>query len=158
MSPKPLKMSFSKKCTALFLAFLLMFSNIGLALNVHFCGEKQIASQVIYTKVATDLCDHEKSNHHHTENENCSLEKSCCGSSEDHSDCCKDEYISQDNSDVITTATVSFHLDVFVISDNTCWFEFTEYSEDIKQDYFPYCFNSNAPPLYKLYCSLIYYA
>lgn len=151
------KMSFSKRCTALLLAFFLMFSNIGLALNVHFCGENQIASQVIYSEVTTEVCHHEKL-HHHTENEDCSSEKSCCGSSDDHSDCCKDEYITQDKSDVVVLKVFSFNVDAFVPVDNEFSFEFVEYSENIKQSYFEYSYNSNAPPFYKLYCSLIYYA
>ncbi|MGE4346719.1 MAG: hypothetical protein AB7D46_04805 [Flavobacteriaceae bacterium] len=151
-------MSFSKKCTALLLAFFLMFSNIGLALNIHFCGEKQITSQVVYSKTADEPCSHEKSHQHHSENEVCSVGKSCCGSSENHSECCKDEYISQDSPDVITTTVFSFVYDVFVVLDNEYSFEFIEYSDDVSQNYFQYCFNSNAPPFYKLYCSLIYYA
>lgn len=150
-------MSLSKKCTALLLAFFLLFSNIGLALNMHFCGEEKIASKVVYSKTTAELCNHEKSQHTHTE-ENCSLEKSCCGISDDHSDCCKDEYISQDNSEVITTTVSSLNIDAFVVFDNEFVFEFAQYSEDAKQDYIEYSYNSNAPPLYKLYCSLIYYA
>jgi|SRR5690606_3500661 len=150
-------MSFSKKCTASFLAFFLMFSNIGLALNVHFCGEEKIASSLIYSQNKEDSCDHEKT-HNHSESEDFSLEKSCCGLSDSHSDCCKDEYITQDSSDVITTTAFSFITDVFVVSDNEYSFEFADYSEDIKQDYLEYSYNSNAPPLYRLYCSLIYYA
>lgn len=147
-------MSFSKKCTALSLAFFLMFSNVGLALNVHFCGDEQVGSSLIYSNSSEDPCSHEKN---HTE-EDCVLDFTCCGSSDNHSDCCKDEVITQDSSDVITTKAFSFNLDVFVVSDNEYSFEFSDYSEDIKQDYFEYSYNSNAPPLYKLYCSLIYYA
>jgi len=150
-------MSLYKKCTSLLLAFFLLFSNIGLALNVHFCGEEKITSQIIYSKTTVEPCHHEKPNHTHTD-EGCSLEKSCCSTSEDHSDCCKDEYISQDNSEVITSTVYSFNIDAFVVFDNELAFEFVEYSEDFKQDYLYYSYNSNAPPLYKLYCSLIYYA
>jgi len=150
-------MSLSKKYTALLFASFLMFSNIGLALNVHFCGEEQIASQIVYSKTTGELCNHEKSHHTHTE-EDCSLGKSCCGSADDHSECCKDEYISQDNSDVITTTVFSFNIDAFVTFENELIFDFAEYSEDFKPDYPYYSYNSNAPPLYKLYCSLIYYA
>src|SRR5690606_32151019 len=110
-----------------------------------------------YSKTTEEPCNHEKP--HHTHNgEECSSEKSCCGSSDDHSDCCKDEYISQDNSEVITTTIFSFNVDAFVNFDNELVFEFSEYSEDFKQAYHYYSYNSNAPPLYKLYCSLIYYA
>lgn len=151
-------MSFSTKCTALLLAFFLMFSNIGLALNVHFCGDEKIASQVVYSKATTEVCNHEKSHYNHSQDDDCSLEKSCCGASEDHSDCCKDEFITQDNYDVVVTKAYSFSVDAFVPLVDSYSFEFIEYQENIKQDYFEYSYNSNAPPYYKLYCSLIYYA
>lgn len=151
-------MSIHKKITALLVAFFLMFSNIGLALNMHFCGETKVASQIVYSKSNEEPCSHEKPHHNHSEGESCSLEKSCCGSSEDHSDCCKDEYITQDNSDVVVAKSLSFNVDAFILVDNEFSFEIIEYSENIKQDFFEYSYNSNAPPLYKLYCSLIYYA
>ena len=151
-------MSLSKKCTSVLLAFFLLFSNIGLALNVHFCGEEKITSQIVYSKTTEKPCNHEKPHHIHLEGE-CYLDALCCSSTpEDHSDCCKDEYISQDNSEVITSTIYSFNIDAFVVFDNELAFEFVEYSEDFKQDYLYYSYNSNAPPLYKLYCSLIYYA
>ncbi len=150
-------MSFYKKCTALLLAFFLMFSNIGLALNVHFCGEEKVASSLVYSNLVEEPCNHDEQ-YDHSEEENCSVEKFCCGSSDNHSDCCKDEYITQDSSDIITTKAFSFNVDAFVVSNNDFSFEFIEYQEDVKQEYFEYSYNSNAPPLYKLHCSLIYYA
>ena len=135
-----------------------MFSNIGLALNVHFCGDEKIASQVVYSKTTTEVCNHEKSHHSHSQDDDCSLKKSCCGASEDHSDCCKDEFITQDNYDVVVTKAYSFSVDVFIPLVDSYSFEFIEYQESIKQDYFEYSYNSNAPPYYKLYCSLIFYA
>lgn len=140
------------------MAFFLMFSNIGLALNVHFCGDEKIASQVVYSKTTTEVCNHEKSHHSHSQDDDCSLKKSCCGASEDHSDCCKDEFITQDNYDVVVTKAYSFSVDVFIPLVDSYSFEFIEYQESIKQDYFEYSYNSNAPPYYKLYCSLIFYA
>src|SRR5690554_6569051 len=89
------KMSLHKKYTALLMAFFLMFSNIGLALNVHFCGDTKVASTTVYSKTIEELCSHVKQ-HQHPEEENCSEEKFCCGASDDHSDCCKNELIKQD--------------------------------------------------------------
>lgn len=52
-----------KKCTGLFLAFLLLVSNIGFAFDVHYCGG-EIASVSLNTSVTA------------------STEKKCCGASE----------------------------------------------------------------------------
>lgn len=150
-------MNISKKCTVLLLAFFLMFSNIGLALNVHFCGDIKIASTVVYSKLAEEPCDH-KEHHNHPSEEKCLAEGVCCDSSADHSDCCKDEFITQDNPDVVVVKAFNFDFSTFVLVENDFSFEFFEYSEDTKQDFFDYSYNSNAPPLYKLYCSFIYYA
>ena len=59
-----------KKCTGIFLAFLLLVSNIGFAFDVHYCGGK-IASVSLSTTV--------------------SPEKKCCGDKEKKSSCCKDK-------------------------------------------------------------------
>lgn len=150
-------MSLHKKQIALLMAFFLMFSNIGLALNVHFCGDTKVASTTVYSKTIAELCNHEKQ-HQHTQEENCFIEKSCCGTSDDHSDCCKNELIKQDNSEVVVVKAFSFALDAFVVVDNHLRVEFYDAEQDIKQASFSYSYNANAPPLYKLYCSLIYYA
>ncbi len=149
-------MSFSKKCTSLLLAFFLMFSNLGLALNVHFCGEQKIASTLIYASALEEPCDH--STHKHTDIGGCEIEKACCGSSASHSDCCKDEVITQDTADVVVFKVFSLHLDAFIIPTYDYCFEQLEYQENCKPNFVAYSYNSNAPPLYKLYCSLIYYA
>mgnify|MGYP006152496161 FL=1 len=62
-----------KKCTGLFLAFLLLVSNIGFAFDVHYCGG-EIASVSLNTTAAAP-------------------EKNCCGTSEKKSSCCKDKVV-----------------------------------------------------------------
>lgn len=138
------------------LAFFLMFSNLGLALNVHFCGEQKIASTLIYASALEELCDH--SDHKHINNGECETEKTCCGSSDSHSDCCKDEVITQDTPDVVVFKVFSLHLDAFVLPNYDYSFEQIEYPENCKPNFVAYSHQSNAPPLYKLYCCLIYYA
>ncbi len=150
-------MSLHKKKIALLVAFFLMFSNIGLALNVHFCGDTKVASTTVYSKTIEELCNHEKQ-HQHTQEESCFKEKSCCAASDDHSDCCKNELIKQDNSEVVVVKAFSFFLDAFIINDSGLKVEFYFTKKDIKQASFSYSYNANAPPLYKLYCSLVYYA
>jgi hypothetical protein len=152
-------MRLPKSLTALMFAFILMFSNVGLALNVRFCGDEQIASTVIYAKVIEDSCEQTNIHKHVELEENCHKTQICCGeSTDDHSDCCKDHTITQDNPDLLNVKSFSFSYDAFVLTENDYSVVFFTTSEDSRQDHFDYCFQSNAPPLYKLYCSLIYYA
>jgi len=43
-----------KKCTGLFLAFLLLVSNIGFAFDVHYCGGKIASISLNTTEKATE--------------------------------------------------------------------------------------------------------
>lgn len=151
-------MRLPKSLTALMFAFILMFSNVGLALNVHFCGDEQIASKVIYAKVIEDSCVHTNTHKHIQLEEICQDAQACCDSTDNHSDCCKDQTITQDNPDILITKSFSNSYDAFVLAENDYSVVFFTTSEDSRQDHFDYCFQSNAPPLYKLFCSLIYYA
>lgn len=151
-------MRLPKSLTALLFAFVLMFSNVGLALNVHFCGDEQIASKVIYAKVIEDSCTHADAHKHTQLEEICQVAQICCGDTDNHSDCCKDHTITQDNPDILITKSFSNGYDAFVLAENDYSVVFFTTSEDFRQDHFEYCFQSNAPPLYKLFCSLIYYA
>lgn len=151
-------MTLRKKYTALLMAFFLMFSHIGLALNVHFCGDVKIASTTVYSKLITELCRHESQPHQHSQEESCFVEKSCCTASDDHSGCCKNELIKQDNSEVVVVKSFNFSVDAFILNDSRLWVEFYEVNQDIKPTSFSYSYSANAPPLYRLYCSLIYYA
>lgn len=150
-------MRLPKSLLAFLFAFVLMFSNVGLAMNVHFCGDEQIASSVIYAEAIEDSCGH--SDKHTQLEEVCHETQICCGdNTEDHSDCCKDHTITQDNPDILIAKSFSFGYDAFVLVANDYSVVFFTTLEDFKQQHFEYCFQSNAPPLYKLYCSLIYYA
>ncbi len=153
-------MRLPKSLTAFLFVFILMFSNVGLALNIHFCGDEKIASTVIYSEVIEDSCGHPKTHNHVVEAEELCLDKQvCCGDTDnDHSDCCKNQTITQDNPDILIAKSFSFSYDAFVFSEYDYSVVFFTTLEDFNQDYFEYCFQSNAPPLYKLYCSLIYYA
>lgn len=152
-------MRLPKSLTALLFAIILIFSNVGLALNVHFCGDDQIASTVIYAEAIEDSCGH-TDNHAHTQlDEICQDVQTCCGdTTDDHSECCKDHTITQDNPDILIAKSFSFSYDAFVLVEDDYSIVFFTTLEDFNQDHFEYCFQSNAPPLYKLYCSLIYYA
>jgi hypothetical protein len=130
-----------KKCTSLFLAFLLLVSNVGLAFNVHYCG-KEIASVSLKTIVSH------------------STEKGCCEKIVTKKDsCCKDKVVNfQKKSDNATIKAFSFNpqfpfliqeLQTIVFSSNT------NFKNTQTASYF--C-DANAPPLFKLYSQYIFYA
>jgi len=99
-----------------------MFSNIGLALDVHFCGDNIVASELVFLQKTEDFCTHKDTNHQNHSEENCTSEKSCCGISDDHSDCCKDQYITQESLDVVIVKSIS--VDIFVVAKNIYFLEF----------------------------------
>jgi len=132
-----------RKSTTLFLAILILFSNLGLAINVHYCKDK-IAGISFTTKVE-EICVKDV--------------KSCCAIEKSHDNCCSNKVIkSQDNND-------TFLSDHFKIDFNAVYFVQKELVKLTQTDFFVnkkeiisfYC-DSNAPPFYKLYCQLVLYA
>lgn len=132
---------------SLLLAFFLLVSNSGLALNVHYCGNKIAAISSAFSK-----------------EEVCELpvvqEKECCAAkTESHKKCCSDKEINfDDDSQKIVIKSISFDLDsVFVISD---WKPviFNEITLPSYSQNFDYYCDANAPPLYQLYSQYILYA
>jgi hypothetical protein len=63
-----------KKCTVLFLAFLLLVSNAGFAFDVHYCGGEIASVSLNTTASATP-------------------QKKCCETKEEKSSCCKDKVV-----------------------------------------------------------------
>lgn len=131
------------------LSSLILFANIGLALNVHFCHGK-IASVGVSYKTIT----HCQPNEHKT--------KSCCAKAEVQKtkNCCKHSFIKlQDKADDAVTNNVQLDLAAF------CLFQpvvpqqvFSTINAEIKKDAPSFYCNSHAPPLFKLYCQYIFYA
>ncbi len=138
-------MNFKKHIAAL-LSSLILFSGIGLAINVHYCGGK--VSSVEFTYKVQELCGV------------ASKKKSCCGSETSmHKKCCKDSLIkiTKHGENVLVKST---HLDLaaFVFSPAGS-FSFSEQTQAIYTRQLPAIHvNPHAPPLYKLYCQLVYYA
>ena len=138
-----------RKCTSLFLALLLLVSNIGLAFTVHYC-EGKIAS--IASVFNTDeLC----------ETQSQSTTTSCCADAiqSDHDSCCKDKVVQiDDNSDEVIVKTFSFQIAVPMVipSWNTLVFKAITLQKRTPS-YFYFC-DANAPPLFKLYSQYIFYA
>lgn len=129
-----------KKCTSLFLAFLLLVSNVGMAFNVHYCAG-EIASVSL-------------------ESQQQIKEKGCCEKIVSKKDsCCKDKVFHfEKKSDNAIVKIFFFELNApFLIQEwqpvvfsLTANFKITPVATY-------YC-DANAPPLFKLYGQYIFYA
>ncbi|WP_264526155.1 MULTISPECIES: hypothetical protein [unclassified Flavobacterium] len=128
-----------KKCTGLFLAFLLLVSNIGFAFDVHYCGG-EIASVSLNTTVAA-------------------AEKNCCGASEKKSSCCKDKVVHfEKKSDDATLKFFFFQLAFPPVIQEYQPIAFLGISNFKSNQVISYYSDANAPPLFKLYHQYIFYS
>ena len=133
-----------KKITSLFLVTFILFSNLGLAFNVHYCHD-EIASISLNFK-ADEPCD---------ENES-----SCCSADDNHKKCCSEKIIKADKkADNVLVKSLHFELPAFIVADHNCKFNFDQNSVSIDKEQLieNYC-ESNSPPFYKLYCQFVFYA
>ncbi len=130
-----------KKCTGLFLAFLLLVSNVGLAFNVHYCGG-EIAS------VSVKPIAYQKA------------EKSCCSKKvEKEESCCKDKVVNfQKKSDNTVLKVFSIDSPFYFIIKESQTFVFSSEANLKSAQATSYFCASNAPPLFKLYSQYIFYA
>lgn len=129
-----------KKHISLFLAFLLLVSNVGLAFNVHYCGG-EIASITLKTVVEQ------------------TSEENCCGVIENSTSCCNDKIIHlEKKSDNAIVKGFSFQPDIpFLIQEDQpiVFSAIKNFKNTAPESY--HC-NANAPPLFKLYSQYIFYA
>ena len=135
-----------EKCTSLFLAFLLLVSNVGMAFNVHYCGDAIASVSSVFNTEEPCVMDV------HPE------EKSCCSaSSENHDGCCSDETIQADFDDVVIKQ-VHFDFDYVSVLPTVEFSFYTNRVEQINEQLFDYYCDANAPPLYQLYSQFVFYA
>ena len=129
-----------KKCTGLFLAFLLLVSNIGFAFDVHYCGG-EIASVSLNTSEAA------------------APEKSCCGSTEKKSSCCKDKVVHiEKKSDNATFKMFFFQIAFPAVIQEYQPIAFLSVPNFKSNKIISYYTDANAPPLFKLYNQYIFYS
>ena len=130
-----------RKHISILLAMLLLVSNVGLAFNVHYCGD-EIASVSLKNPFF-----------------NQNIEDDCCGVVEKKSNCCNDKVLKFDKkSDNSIVKIVSFQIDSpFIFQDWKPVFFIKK--EVLKSCKIPsYTCNANAPPIFKRNCQLIFYA
>ena len=133
-----------KKHISTVLASLLLLGNLGLSFAVHYCKD-EIASVSF----------------HYQEEEPCVEEiKSCCAKENSHDTCCSNKLIKVEKKtdDIVIK---SFQLDFEPLSVlTTDWnpnFVALQPSIEASNHVAFYC-DSHAPPLYELYCQLVFYA
>ena len=131
-----------KKYIGLFLALLILVSNVGLALTMHYCGGKVAFVSVQTLANTTDS------------------EKGCCAKKAITKDsCCKNKTVHfQKKSDNATLKAFSFEPYVaYLVPENKVEIA-TLQAAFINNPIAKYYCDANAPPLFKLYHRYIFYA
>ncbi|WP_395045136.1 hypothetical protein [Flavobacterium sp.] len=136
-----------KKHISLIIAFFLLVSNSGLAFNVHFCEGKIASISSVFTK--EEVCETPIKE-----------EKTCCYNPKtEHKKCCSDREVNlKAKTEKSVVNTISFDLNslFYYVELETIRYNLVkliQFSQIIE-----YCYNSNAPPFYKLYCQFTFYA
>ncbi len=141
-----------QKCTSLLLALLVLFSNAGLAFNVHYCGgEIAGISSVYHVSDSAAATDYQSAAEREI--------KSCCAPKASDSDgCCDNKIIKSEKKSDVIVKTFSFQIDApFVIQqwNPVVFVPVSQTTIDQTADY--YC-DAHAPPLYQLYSQYLFYA
>jgi hypothetical protein len=131
-----------KKHISIFLAVLLLVSNVGFAFNVHYCGGE--ISSVSLNSALPSM----------------QSEKGCCekkvASKKDS--CCKDKKIVvQKKGDDGIVKSFSFQMDYAFVIPEIHSFVFTAVDNFKKKSALSYYCDANAPPLFKLYSQYLLY-
>ena len=132
-----------RKHISIVLATLILLANLGLSFAVHYCKD-EIAS-VSFQYQEDEPCVEDV--------------KSCCAKENSHDSCCSNKLIKvEKQTDDILVKTLQLDLEqVVFVADwkpNLVAFE----SENTISNEAAYYCDSHAPPLYKLYCQLVFYA
>jgi hypothetical protein len=140
-----------KKHISFVLALLLLVSNVGLAFNVHYCGGELAEISLDYKNSAP--CEVTKAEKQDT----------CCAASDEHEkeSCCSNSKVDLKKSLSDEVIVKSFQLDLgffTFVTEGKAPEALINLSDNNKKKDTPsfYC-NSNAPPLYKLYCQYLFY-
>ncbi len=138
-----------KKHISFVLSLLILVANMGLALNVHYC-EGQV-SEVSFAYKIQEPC-----NDHHTEEI-----KTCCAAVKDsHKSCCKNDLVKlKDKADnLIIVKSLQLDLAGFCMINEWKPIHFYGEAPIVKNENPAFYCETNAPPLFKLYCQYTLYA
>ena len=140
-----------KKSIALLVAFLMLVSNAGFAMTVHYCGGKISSIAAGFNNESKETCETPK----------VKKEKACCAKEVEvnHKKCCSDKTVNLKGKaiDIIAkTFTPEFTAPFMVPEFKSVVFDFVPVSDAQKTPAY-YC-DAHAPPLFKLYHQYILYA
>jgi len=138
-----------KKHISITLAFFLLVSNIGFAVDVHYCGGEVASVKPIYWK-NTGLFNSDKDN--------------CCGPKvisnvQKKDSCCKDKVVHfQKKSENTILDSISFLPNFVFLVDEWAPIIFSKISKFEGNCITSYYCDANAPPLFKLYHQYLFFA
>ena len=138
-----------KKHISFLLAFFLLVSNVGFAVDVHYCGGEIASVKPVFWRTV--------------EYQN-TVEESCCppqASSivEENGGCCKDKVFHiQEKSENVILISMSFQTDFNFLLEEWKPIVFAEFPKFGNSSVTSYYCDANAPPLFKLYHQYIFYA
>lgn len=139
----------SKKQICFFLSFFLLFSNLGFALDVHYCGGEIASIKLVFWK------NFESKN---TLGESCCLLQSSNFIQENGS-CCKDKVVNFEKKlENLIVNSISFQSDFNFLSEEWNPIIYSEFPNFERNKITSYYCDANAPPLFKLYHQYIFYA
>lgn len=138
-----------KKHISIFLAFFLLISNMGLAIDVHYCGGKIASIKPVLWNISENLN---------------TTETTCCPpkaskSVDEKEPCCKDKVVHfQKKTENVVVKSISFQPNFTFLLEEWKPIVFTEVSNFEQKCVASYYCDANAPPLFKLYHQYIFYA
>lgn len=138
-----------KKHISLLLSFFLLVSNVGFAIDVHYCGGEIASVKPVFWKTVQSQS---------------TVEESCCppkvsSNVEKNGGCCKDKVVNiQKKSENVTLTSISFQPDFNFLFEEWKLVVFCELPNFENNCITSYYCDANAPPLFKLYHQYIFYA
>jgi hypothetical protein len=138
-----------KKHISLFLAFFLLVSNLGFAVDVHYCGGEIASVKPVFWKAFESVN---------------TVEESCCAPKaftilKEKDSCCKDKVVSfQKKFENVTVNSISFQPDFNFLLGEWHPIIYSEFQNFESNKFTSFYCDVNAPPLFKLYQQYIFYA
>ncbi len=137
------------KHISILLTFLILASNMGFALNVHYCHD-EVSSVSLAYRIDKPCNSTDKKE-----------TKSCCAAAaESHKKCCKSNLVKLQDDGQKNIIVKSLQLDLSAFYAVEEWKPAPLYAERqlATEDASSFYCEAHAPPLFKLYCQYIFYA
>lgn len=136
-----------KKIVSILLTFLILYANTGWALVFHYCKE-ELASVSLEVLGTSD------------DNNVCIAEESCCDFEEgNHKKCCENQQVEPSDLDEnFISKSLKISTLCFPFTEQNLYDFTIEFISNLKKRISAFYTEINAPPLYQLYCQLVFYA